>query len=71
MSEIYRIQSSTIALFPENGRYVTRTLPEGAIVEIKSLGFDRNKLVEVIWDGKNVMMFNQDIQCRAERVRQA
>jgi len=46
-------------------------LPEGAIVEIKSLGFDRNKLVEVIWDGKNVMMFNQDIQCRAERVRQA
>jgi predicted lipoprotein len=69
MSDKYRIKSSTIALFQENGRHVTRTIPEGAVVEIGSLEFDRNKLVEVIWDGKKVMMFCQDIQCRGERVQ--
>jgi hypothetical protein len=70
MSDKYRIKSPTIALFPENGRHVTRTVPEGAIVEIKNLSLDGKKLVEVLWVGRNVLMFSQDIQSRGERVQE-
>ena len=66
----YRIKSPTIAVFSENGRNVTRTVPEGAVVEIKNLAFDGKKLVEVMWDGRNVLMFSQDIQTRGERVQE-
>jgi hypothetical protein len=69
MSGKYRIKSPTIALFSENGRHVPRTVPAGAVVEIKSLALDGNRLVEVMWDGRNVMMFSQDIQSRGERVQ--
>ena len=70
MSGKYRIKSPTIALFPENGRHVPRTVPEGAVVEIRSLAFDGNKLIEVLWDGRKVMMLSQDIQSRGESVQQ-
>jgi len=70
MSGKYRIKSPTIALFRENGRHVPRTVPEGTVVETSSLAFDGNKLVEVMWDGRKVRMFSQDILSRGERVQE-
>lgn len=70
MSGKYRIKTPTMALFLENGRHIPRTVPEGAVVETSSLAFDANKLIEVMWDGRKVMMFTQDIQSRGERVQE-
>jgi hypothetical protein len=62
----YRINGPTIALFEEDGRHVANTVPAGSVIEIKGETFDGDKLLEVIWDGKPVMMFTQDLRKRAE-----
>lgn len=61
----YRITHPTIALFEEEGRHVARTVPAGVIVTIDSSVFDGNKLMDVTWDNKKVMMFTQDLRSRA------
>jgi len=62
----YRINSPTIALFEQDGRHVADTVPAGALIEINSATFDGDKLLEVIWNGKSVLMFTQDLRKRAE-----
>jgi hypothetical protein len=61
----YRFSSPTLALLEEGGRHVARTVPAGAVVEVDG-AFEKEKLVEVLWDGKRVMMFAQDLRSRAE-----
>ncbi len=65
----YRITHPTIALFEEDGRHVANTLPAGAVVQIDSDSFDGDKLLEVRWEGKRVMMFTQDLRKRAEAAK--
>jgi len=64
----YRITESTMALFSEDGRHVTLTVPIGAFVTMESATFDGSVLVDVIWDGKKLMMFTHDLRLRAERI---
>jgi hypothetical protein len=61
----YRITSPTLALFPEDSRQVAHTIPEGTIVRVDNKTFDGNKLVNVTWQGKQIMMFAQDLRSRA------
>jgi hypothetical protein len=61
----YRITSPTLGLFLEDGRHVAHTIPEGMIVRVDCKTFDRDKLVNVTWQGKQVMMFAQDLRSRA------
>ena len=67
----FRITDRTIALFQEDGRHVAHTVPQGAIIRVDSASFDGDKLVDVTWDGKKVMMFTQDLRSRAKAVREA
>jgi hypothetical protein len=64
----YRISDPTIAMFEEDGRYVARTVASGTVVEVSDGPLDGDRLVEVTWDGRNVMMFTQDLRSRAEPV---
>jgi hypothetical protein len=61
----YRITNPKIALFEEGGRHVARIVPVDAIVSVDSAAFDGNKLVDVTWNDKKVMMFTQDLRSRA------
>ena len=67
-TDSYRITSPTLTMFLEDGRHVPRLLPKEAIVTIESETFDGNKLVEVSYEGKIVMMFTQDLRTRGEKV---
>ena len=62
----YLIKEPTIAMFQENGVYVARTVASGMIVEVQNNPIEGDKLVDVVWSGKNVMMFTQDLRNRAE-----
>jgi hypothetical protein len=63
----YRITQPTIAVFQEGGRHVAHIVPSGALITIiDGTAFDGNRLVEVTWDGRQVMMFAQDLRSRAE-----
>jgi hypothetical protein len=66
--DTYRITSPTISMFLAEGRYVSRLLPKEARVTIQSETFDGNKLVEVRYEGKTVMMFTQDLRTRGEKI---
>ena len=66
MSEKFRLKTATIALFPEDGRHVARVVPLGAVIDVGSL--EGKKLIEVFWDGKNILMFADDVRARGERV---
>ncbi len=68
MSARYRVNDPTIAMFQEEGRYVARTVASGTVVEVSDGPLDGDRLVDVIWDGRNVMMFTQDLRSRAERI---
>ena len=63
----YRLKTPTLALVEEEGRHVAHTVPGGAIVVLDRKAGDGEKLVEVVWDGKRVMMFAQDLRSRGER----
>jgi hypothetical protein len=64
----YRIRDSTIAMSQEHGRGTAYTVSAGTIVEVHNGNFDGDKLVDVTWDGRIVMMFTQDLRMRAERL---
>jgi hypothetical protein len=67
-SQKYRIKSPTIALYENIDHHAADLVPVGAIVRVDSSALDGDKLVEVIWDGRSVMMFTQDLRRRAEAV---
>jgi hypothetical protein len=67
-SERYLIHSATIALFFEDGRYVSHVVPEGTMVSLDGKTFNGNKLMEVIWNEKAVMMFTQDLRSRGKKI---
>ena len=62
----YRITEPTIAISQDAGRGVAYTVNAGSIVELNNGPLDGNKLVEVTWNGKVVMMFTQDLRDRAK-----
>jgi hypothetical protein len=66
--DTYLITSPTVSLCFEGDRHVGSTLPKGALVQIESETFNGNQLVEVLFQGKVVMMFTQDLRSRGEKV---
>jgi hypothetical protein len=64
----YRIKSPTIALFLEDGRHVAHIVPKGTIVTVQTETFNGDRMIEVLWSEKTVMMFTQDIRTRGEKV---
>lgn len=62
----YRITQPTIALFLEEGRQVARTIAAGTVITAENIEGD--KLIEVQWSEKTVLMFAQDIRSRGELV---
>jgi hypothetical protein len=68
MSTRYRINDPTIAVFQQEGKHVAHTVASGTVVEVTQGVIDGDRLVDVIWDGREVMMFTQDLRSRAERI---
>ena len=69
MPQQVRITSPTIALFRVNGHHQAQTVPVGTVIRIvDGKPFDGERLMDVEWDGKIVMMFTQDLRLRTEEV---
>jgi hypothetical protein len=64
----YRIGQPTMALILEGDRHVSVTVPSGATITIDGKTFNGDKLVEVTWNGKVVMMFTQDLRSRGQKI---
>jgi hypothetical protein len=66
--DTFRITSPTVVLFLEDGGHVSRMISKGELITINSETFNGNKLVEVLWEGRAVMMFTQDLRARGEKI---
>ena len=68
-SGLYTLSSPTLALIEENGHHVAQTIPQGETLAIAAEGEAfSNHLVEVVWAGRTVLMFAEDLQSRLQRV---
>lgn len=64
----YQIKQPIIALCFEQVGHILELVPAGAFVTVDSTDFEGDRLVDVSWDGKKVMMLTQDLRSRADRV---
>jgi hypothetical protein len=66
-SRRYRIKTPTMAFFGSNGQRSTVTVPVDAIVVIDDTR-EGDRLIDVVWNDKNYLMFTQDLRKRGEPV---
>jgi hypothetical protein len=64
----YLIKNPVLVLFEERGRRLAETVPVGAILTVDRAAFSGNKLIEVAWNGRRVIVFVRDLNSRAEKV---
>jgi len=62
----YRLNTPTLAIANEDGQHHPVTVPRGAVVKVVDGPLDGNRLVDVRWEGKTVMMFTTDIRERCQ-----
>jgi|KBSMisStaDraftv2_1062788.scaffolds.fasta_scaffold5264515_2 hypothetical protein len=60
----FRLIKPTLGIVAATRRGVS--IPKGAVVVVPVAPADGNRIVDVIWDGQEVMMFIQDFRDRAE-----
>ena len=64
----FRMKIPTLAIMTQDGANIAVMIPKGAEVEVIDGPLNGNRLVDVRWDGKTVMVFTNDIRDRGERV---
>ena len=67
-NELYRIKSPTLAILEQASQKLPLTIPLNATIRVLNGPLDGNKLVDVEWEGKTVMMFTTDIRERGELI---
>jgi hypothetical protein len=60
----YRVTEPTFAMFGEYGHLDAHPIPQGTIILVKG-PLEGDGLMDVVWGGKHVMMFKQDLRSRA------
>ena len=67
----YRMKTATLAIMVHDGQNISVTVPLGSEIEIVGGPLDGERLVDVQWEGRTVMMFTIDIRERGERLEAA
>src|SRR6266853_5091931 len=64
----FRLKTETLGIDTVDGKRVAVPVPTGAIIEITLDGSRPGGLVGVLWDGRALMMFFEDVRNRGEAV---
>ena len=62
MLGFYRLKQPILALFESDGSHQSATVPAGTVVYLGGKKFNGDRLMEVTWDGRTVMMFTEDLR---------
>lgn len=62
MVGLYRIIKPILGMFSVNGHHEAITVPEGTIVDLNGKKFNGDRLMEVEFDGRKVLMFTEDLR---------
>jgi hypothetical protein len=66
--ESYRLKSETLGISTTDRSRTAVIIPKDSIVTIVAGPFEGERLVDVIWNGKTIMLFAQDLRERGELV---
>ena len=66
----YRLNTPTLAIVKIEGQQSPVTVPSGSVVKVVDGPLNDNRLVDVNWEGKTVMMFTTDIRERCVRLEE-
>ena len=64
----FRLKTPTLAIMAQDGTKIPVMIPKGGEVEVIDGPLNGNRLVDVRWEDKIVMVFTNDIRDRGERV---
>ncbi len=64
----YRLKTPTLAILEQDGSRLPMMVPRDGIVKVTAGPLDGNRLVDVEWDGRTLMMFTIDLRERGEPV---
>jgi hypothetical protein len=64
----FRLKTPTLAIMAQDHSKVPVMIPKGAEVEVLDGPLNGNRLVDVSWEDKTVMVFTNDIRDRGERL---
>ena len=67
-SETYRVRETALAILSTGGERIPVTLPINAILILVDGPLDGDRLVDVTWEGKTLMMFTQDMRDRCDLI---
>jgi hypothetical protein len=62
MNGKYRLNKPAIALFDVDGHHEAMFIPTDSIVDLNGQKIDGEKFMDVVWDGRTVMMFVADLK---------
>lgn len=62
----YRIKTPTMAILSLDSKRIIVTVPVDVIVKISQDPTEGDRLIDVMWNEKNYLMFTQDLRERAE-----
>lgn len=62
----FNLRSDTIAVADKGGKREAIVIPAGAIVKVISGPNHGDRRIDVLWEGKTVMMFAVDISTRGD-----
>jgi shikimate kinase len=62
----FRLKSPTLAIMTQDGANIAIMIPKGAEVEVIDGPLNGNRLLDIRWECKTVMVFTNDIRDRGE-----
>jgi hypothetical protein len=60
----YRLTAPVLAVFAVDGHHESATVPAGTIVDLDGKPFNGERLMDVVWDGRKVMMFTDELRAK-------
>ena len=63
----FRIKTTTLVIIAVSNQRIPVAVPANATVEVISHTHG-NRMIDVVWEGKTLMMFAQDIRERGEEI---
>lgn len=59
---LHRLNVPLIAMFAGVDGHEAITVPVGSVIDLTSKQFNGERLMEVVWDGRKLLMFTEDLK---------
>lgn len=68
MLGLHRLNNSLLAMFPGSDGHEAITVPIGTVLDLTAKKFNGDRLMEVLWDDRKLLMFTEDLKNTAIRL---